>query len=123
MKILDELRRLRREATPLPWEWYAEDGSMVSLNTKGDPLEGHVLSSSLCNSCHARYKAGMKDQRCLMPKSTNAAYITAACNASEALELVARAAEVYVDRSNDANAFRLLAELEALARIGDDDAS
>ncbi len=99
MKILDELRRLRREATPEPW------GVLPALDS------------------YAVLRAVPGDDRLICDELTeeNAAYITAACNASEALERVARAAEVYVDRSNDANAFRLLAELEALAKIEDDD--
>ncbi len=124
-RFCDEMERLHRKATPGPWEWYAEDASMISLITVGDPLEGHVLTSSLCDPCHKRHGkvdgkvAPFEKSHCLMPGKPDRDHIVAMQNSQEALLRVVRAAEVVCGRCE----YKQLREaLDALPNLtgGDD---
>ena len=106
-QYLEWIKRLGGEATQGDWEWHAEDASMISLNTVNDPLEGHVLTSSLCGACHKRHGkvdgkvAPFKNAHCLMPRRPDRDLIVALHNSRAAVGRVIRAAEAVVGDGGD----------------------
>lgn len=67
--LIAKVREYEAKATAGPWEWEAQDGSMLSLGTKGNVGLNHVLSAWRCRSCEER------DAKCLWPSKGNGNFI------------------------------------------------
>jgi hypothetical protein len=72
-EFIAQQRALADAATARPWEWEAEDASLVSLTSMSD-TEDTVLFCERCESCQKN------DLHCGWPSNENAAYIVSACN-------------------------------------------
>lgn len=72
---LAEIKERAHKATPGPWKWIAEDGSLLGL-WKADDYggEGLVLSSPRCKACQ-KHDPEIKTHRCLWPEEANANFI------------------------------------------------
>jgi hypothetical protein len=84
-KQIEEWRKLCEDATEGPWEWVAEDESMISLGTKDKFLESMVLAACRCKSCikwleqDPKQDAGAwQRHRCFMPGKSDEDFIAAA---------------------------------------------
>lgn len=65
--------------TSAPWEWHAEDGSLLTLSQAGDDVAGHVLSCAPCGACQKR------GAPCLGPSKADAEFIALARNAFDVM--------------------------------------
>ena len=104
-ELIKRARELSEAAKAGPWEWEADDATMLCLGTKGDAcLEGHVLSAWRCESCAER------DAKCLWPSKENSDFIaesrTLVPALADALEAAERREAVAVELAAQAEAHR-----------------
>lgn len=94
------LTKLLKDTTPGPWNWTAEDYSVVTLQGPEEETQ-HVVSSSLCSSCRNTVKNLPEDRqqwewgRCTTPSLPNAELLALAPSlAKEVLRLRKKLREV-----------------------------
>ena len=69
---LEAIKQAAQAATPGPWEWEADDGSLLTLWAKDAVGHGFILSCYRCKKCQER------DDICLWPNKENSKFIALA---------------------------------------------
>ena len=81
---LDRIEQLAKAATEGPWEWEAQDGSLLDLlgpRHDEDSHKAHILAAFACESCvkndRRREESGqVVGRHCMWPSSPDAEFIT-----------------------------------------------